>query len=278
MELPFIQSAILVLVGASAGLATSVLGIGGGIVIVPSLLAVLPLLRVPDKFTPEMALATSLAVSVVTAIMSAYSHWRLGNLKKPFAPEKLGLMVCAGAGAAFGAVSMIKAPPMVAALVIVAAQCFLCWSMLRRSRRKAQHAAVESGAGVRDFNARALGSRMYFSGVGLLTAIGAGGSLIVPYLSVKGVEHREAVGLAGWLGLLIGVSALFVYATKPVAGVAWTVGAVHLPAALLVASGSIFGVRHGAVLATRVNQDLLRKVLATFLIASSGRILFHLAT
>lgn len=277
MELPFIQSTILVLVGASAGLATSVLGIGGGIVIVPSLLAVLPLLRVPDQFTPEMALATSLAVSVVTAIMSAYSHWRLGNLKKPFAPEKLGLMGCAGAGAAFGAVSMIKAPPAMAALVIVAAQCFLCWSMLRRGRRPAQPAAAAAPTS-REFNARALGSRLYFSIVGLLTAIGAGGSLIVPYLSVKGVEHREAVGLAGWLGLLIGVSALFVYATKPVAGVAWTLGAVHLPAALLVAAGSVFGVRHGAVFATRVNQDLLRKALATFLIASSGRILIHLAT
>lgn len=277
MELPFIQSTILVLVGAGAGLATSVLGIGGGIVIVPSLLAVLPLLRVPDQFTPEMALATSLAVSVVTAIMSAYSHWRLGNLKKPFAPEKLGLMVCAGAGAAFGAVSMIKAPPALAAMVIVAAQCFLCWSMLRRGHRKAKSAPVEAGASS-DFNARAPGPRLYFSVVGLLTAIGAGGSLIVPYLSVKGVEHREAVGLAGWLGLLIGLSALVVYATKPVAGVAWTLGAVHLPAALLVAMGSVLGVRHGAVLATRVNQDLLRKVLALFLIASSGRILIHLAT
>jgi uncharacterized membrane protein YfcA len=210
--------------------------------------------------------------------MSAYSHWRLGNLKKPFASEKLGLMVCAGAGADFGAVSMIKAPPVIAALVIVAAQCFLCWSMLRRGRAKVQRATSERTGDAHGFNARALGSRMYFSVVGLLTAIGAGGSLIVPYLSVKGVEHREAVGLAGWLGLLIGVSALFVYATKPVAGVAWTLGAVHLPAALLVAGGSIFGVRHGAVLATRVNQDLLRQALATFLIASSGRILFHLAT
>lgn len=240
--------------------------------IVPSLLAVLPLMSVPANFTPAMALATSLAVSVITAIMSAHTHWKLGNLKKPFAPEKLGLMACAGVGAAVGAVSMTNAPPVFALLVIVAAQCFLCWSMLRRGRMRAEPAAAG------DFDARSLGSRAYFSMVGLLTAIGAGGSLIVPYLSVKGVEHREAVGLAGWLGLLIGVSALFVYATKPVIGVGWTLGAVHLPAALLIAGGSVLGVRQGAVLATRVNQDLLRKVLAAFLIASSGRILFHLAT
>lgn len=113
-----------------------------------------------------MTLATSLAVSVITGTMSAYTHGKLGNLNKPFAPERLGLMAGAGVGAALGAVSMTKAPPVFALLVIVAAQCFPCWSILRRGRMRAQQTAAGN------FDPRALGSRAYFSMVGRLCGMG----------------------------------------------------------------------------------------------------------
>jgi uncharacterized membrane protein YfcA len=270
MELPFWPLTLLLGVGACAGLATSTLGVGGSMLIVPALLAVLPLLHVPAAVTPSMALGTALAVSLVTALSSAYTHYRMGNLQKPWSPDKLGLMVCAGLGAVLGAQVVSSVPAGLAMLVIAGAQLFLSWAMLRPEPAEASAAAP--------FNSRAPSSRAYLGLAGFLTSIGAGGSLIVPYLSVKGVEHRHAVALAGWLGVLIGASALTIYATRATpTPIEFAIGTVHAPAALLIAAGSLLGVSKGAVLATRVNQALLRKLLAVVLILSSGRILLHLS-
>jgi len=271
MELPFGPLAILLIVGACAGFITSMLGIGGSMLIVPALLLVLPLLGVPAAAVPGVALGTALAVSLVTALSSAYTHYRLGNLQDPWSSDKLGLMLCAGAGAAAGACAVSLVKPWIAMAVIASAQVFLSCAILR-SR---PHSASSSASA---FDSRAPALRAYLGLVGFITSIGAGGSLIVPYLAFKGVEHRNAVALAGWLGVLIGLSALVFYATSSTPRpIQFAVGAVHAPAALLVAAGSLAGVRGGALLASRVNPDFLRKVLALVLIASSSRLLFQLS-
>jgi uncharacterized membrane protein YfcA len=112
-----------------------------------------------------------------------------------------------------------------------------------------------------------------FSVIGFLTSMGAGGSLIAPYLAISGLEHRKAVGLAGLLSVLIGACAFTVYASQTLsAPVNGALGAVHLPAVALICLGSFVAVHVGAAWATRVNQGLLRRILGFGLLASAVRI------
>ena len=67
---------IFVAAGCAAGFMAGLLGIGGGFVIVPVLVWVLPLTGMPTSQVPHFAIGTSLLCICVTAIFSARAHHR----------------------------------------------------------------------------------------------------------------------------------------------------------------------------------------------------------
>ncbi len=73
-------AAILAIAGSLAGLIAGLLGVGGGIVIVPVLFYLLPFADVPDELRMHVAVPTSLATIIATSIVSARSHYRRGGV------------------------------------------------------------------------------------------------------------------------------------------------------------------------------------------------------
>ena len=71
------------LLGAVAGVLAGLLGIGGGVVLVAALVALLPLSGVPAEAVMHVALATSLASIIVTASASANAHRKRGSVLWP---------------------------------------------------------------------------------------------------------------------------------------------------------------------------------------------------
>lgn len=302
--------ALLFAIGACAGTLTSTLGLGASLVVVPSLLFALPILGVPDVVTPVLALGTALTVSLFTALFTAYLHTKLGNLEQPFSTMNLTLMLCAGFGAVAGSLVASSVPASVALSVMAGAQVVMGGLLLLRRRDEGPALTPRESVGghtvSRDeeftpvlaaaFAAEApsaavavaaaaeparLGKRSMpvFSVIGFLTSMGAGGSLIAPYLAISGLEHRKAVGLAGLLSVLIGACAFTVYASQSLTEeVSGALGAVHLPAVGLICLGSFVAVHFGASWATSVNQGLLRRVLGFGLLASAVRICVVLIT
>jgi len=267
-------SLLLLLVGAGIGLLTSTIGVGASLVAVPALLLLLPLMEVPASVAPAMAVGTALAVSVCTAGFTAYTHWRLQNLQDPLSRDNLTLIAAAGCGAFIGSSFASRAPAAVAITIMVAAQAAMGYLILRGRSTLVSSEGTSPPAGEISgphLSPAALGS------FGVLTSIGAGGTLIAPYLTLKGIQHRQAVGLAAWLSVLIGGTALLVYAAaNTAAAVEGAVGAVHLRAAVLLAAGSLIAIHFGASLATQVNQILLRRLLGLALVASSARLAWTL--
>ena len=68
-----------------AGLIAGMLGLGGGVVIVPALALVFPLLGIPSGVLMHLAIGTSLAVIVPTSMSSSYAHFRRGAVHYRYA-------------------------------------------------------------------------------------------------------------------------------------------------------------------------------------------------
>ena len=269
MDLTFAVLLALLSIGACAGLLTSSLGVGGSLVVVPATLLLYQQLGLESSAIPVLALGTSLSVSMTNAVFSSWAHYRVGSLTQPFAPEKIGLMAAAGIGALIGASLVSAIPPWFAIAFIAIAQVYFGITMLRH--RKA--GTVETTVPIAEFKPTALASRAYFALTGFLTSMGAGGGLIVPYLSVRGMPHPQAVGLSAWLTALIGAAALVVFAAQPMSqSLSYSLGAVHIPSVLLISAGSLAAVRFGTFLAHRVDAVVMRTVLGSALLVSRGRL------
>jgi len=297
--------ALLFAIGACAGTLTSTLGLGASLVVVPSLLFALPILGVPEVVTPVVALGTALTVSLFTALFTAYLHTKLGNLERPFSSLNLTLMLCAGFGAVVGSLVASSISASIALSVMAGAQVVMGALLLLRRRGEvegfgpalpteatpgdtvsrdeefmpvlaaavAAHTPASVTVAAQGQSSLDRRSMPVFSVIGFLTSMGAGGSLIAPYLAISGLEHRKAVGLAGLLSVLIGACAFTVYASQTLsAPVNGALGAVHMPAVALICLGSFVAVHFGAAWATRVNQGLLRRLLGFGLLASAVRI------
>src|SRR3569623_1363153 len=84
-----------------SGVLAGLLGVGGGLIIVPALLFILPQINLATAAAPQMAVATSLASIIITSVAATYSHHRRGAVTD-IADElrRICLRRCAGARAA----------------------------------------------------------------------------------------------------------------------------------------------------------------------------------
>lgn len=268
-----LTASALVVLGGLAGLASSLLGLGGSMIVVPALLWLLPVVGIPAAEVPAVALATSLLVTLGTSSAGAWAHWRCGNLVAPFGRQNLTLMLFAAAGAMVGASVLPALPPRLSLAVMAAFQAGMAMQ-LWPSRRSALQSSIgveppcEPLAGLDRASTRA-----YFASVGCLASVGLAGSFIVPFLVHLRVPQRMAVALAGWLGIGIALAATITYAghgqSRGSPSVDGVVGLVYVPAVCLLIAGSFAVVSAGAALARRLNPRHLQRAIALALLGSS---------
>ena len=87
---------LCLLVGSVVGFLAGLFGIGGGLIIVPTLVYLLPMVGVPEPLLMSTALGTSFATIVITGFSSAQRHHKLGNIVwsavKVLAPMVMGFV------------------------------------------------------------------------------------------------------------------------------------------------------------------------------------------
>ena len=76
----FLIYLFLVVVGCIVGFTTGALGLGGGFIMVPTLIYIFQNLGISDDHVVAMAVGTSLSVIFLTSLNSAYSHSKFGNI------------------------------------------------------------------------------------------------------------------------------------------------------------------------------------------------------
>lgn len=248
-----------------AGILAGLLGVGGGIVLVPVLFWILSLTKFPPELSMHMAVATSLATIIFTSISSARAHNKRGSvdrgLLKLWAPGIVLGALSGGLAAKFIDASGLKA-------IFGTIALFVSINMASPKHLKFSNHMPKSRA--------VNGLISYLTGMfSALMGIG-GGTLSVPLLNGFSVEIRRAVGTASAFGFLIGVPAVlgFIYSGMGVPGrPPLSLGYVNLLAAAVILPFTVGFAPVGAALAHSLDTVWIKRAFALFLGITAIRML-----
>ncbi|MFV0493393.1 MAG: sulfite exporter TauE/SafE family protein [Pseudorhodobacter sp.] len=261
-------AAVAIGAGIAGGVLAGLLGVGGGIVIVPALYFAMTLAGMEPELTMKLAVGTSLATIVFTSLSSGWGHYRRGaidtDLLKLWAPSLLVGVVIGGLMGGYVSGNVLVAVFATVALVVAADM------ILRKGRSdpepKGFSKPVWAGFGV---VAGALSAMM---GIG-------GGTIGVPLLNFLGYDIRRAVGTSAAIGFLIGLPGATIYAMTGL-GVEgrppFSLGYVNLLAAAVIIPLTTTFSQLGVKLAHSIPRRALRLAFGVFLSFTSLRMFLDL--
>ncbi|WP_260260840.1 sulfite exporter TauE/SafE family protein [Vibrio intestinalis] len=255
---------LLLMLGAFVGIMAGLLGIGGGLIVVPALVFLLPKANIDPSIVMQIALATSLASIIITSGSSALNHLKLGNVDM-FVIKWLmpGVLVGGFLGANVAEWIPSHHLPKVFGVIVLLLALQMLLSINSTKVRTMPSSTITALCGA------------FIGMVSSLAGIG-GGSLSVPFLNRHGVEMRRAVGSSSVCGCVIAISGMvgFILQGYRVDNLPeYSVGYVYLPVLVAVASTSMLTTRIGAKLASTMPTVALKKVFALFLICVAGTML-----
>jgi len=254
------------LLGLIAGLLAGLFGIGGGLVIVPVLAMLFTAHGFPKDLVMLMAVASSLATIILTAVSSVWAHHRLGSVvwAKVW---RLTPTIMLGAG--LGAVVAKQISTEMLRLILVLFLCYVGTQMALQIKTKAGTSSQSTGLDA------VVG--LLIGGLSAIVGIG-GGTLTVPYLVYGRFAMKQAVAISSACGLPIAIAGTVSYALLgwqeshlPV----WSLGYVYLPAFLGISVSSIFTAPIGAKLAHRLPAVTLKRYFSILLFIMAAKLLWH---
>lgn len=257
---------VLVVTGCVAGVLAGMLGVGGGIVVVPVLFTLLGQLDIDPAVRMHVAVGTSLASIVLTSIGSARAHHRRGAVDTQLL-RAWGPFIFAGSigGVLIASLASGAALTMVFAVVALAVAAYMAFTPADfRLREKLPGGLAGAASGF------TIGGTSAMMGIG-------GGTLCVPYFNAFGFPVHRAVGTASAIGLIIALPAAigFVISGWGVAALPdASVGHVNLLGLILIAPFASLTAPLGARIAHGMKPRALKLAFAGFLCATAVRMLF----
>lgn len=247
----------LLLLGTVTGFLAGLLGVGGGMMMVPFMTIILSNRGVETGMAVKMAIATSMATILFTSMSSVRAHAKHGavrwDLLKTFAPG----IVLGGLAAGAGIFALVKGRGLAIFFAL-----FIGYSALQMLLDKKPKPGRQMPG--------PLGTGAVGAGIGLLSGlVGAGGAFMsVPFMTWCNVPIRQAVGTSAALG--------FPIALANTAGVivgGWNVppalpgafGYLYLPALAIIAVASMTMAPLGARTAHKTDVKKLKRLFAVLL-------------
>jgi uncharacterized protein len=246
----------LLLLGTVAGFLAGLLGIGGGMMMVPFISFILNARGYPPEYTVKMAVATSLATICFTSMASVRAHHRRGAVLWPVVRAMApGILVGSIAGAQLAVALPGKALSLFFAVFVAVSATQMLVARKPKPTRTLPGAAGTFGIGAL---------------IGVISSlVGAGGAFIsVPFMTWCNVKIHDAVGTSAAIG--------FPVALAGTAGYIWagqglpqmppgSFGYLYLPGLVVISAASMTLAPFGARTAHRMDIQPLRKVFAVFL-------------
>ncbi|WGE50239.1 sulfite exporter TauE/SafE family protein [Actinobacillus equuli subsp. haemolyticus] len=243
--------------GTIVGFLAGLFGIGGGLIIVPSLVYLLPMAGVTPENLMSVALGTSFSTIVITAFSSVQRHHKLGNVdiqvSKYFIPALMTSVFLAGL-----VISNLDAKLMskIFAIMVLYLAARMLFSLKKTPQIKpltTQSTIIAGGV------------------IGMLSSMAgiAGGAFIVPFLNSRGFEMKRAIGTSSFCGAFLGLSGTisFIVSGWNVEMPDYSLGYVYLPALFGITLTSYFTSKLGANAANVLPVAILKKAFAVMLVA-----------
>ncbi|MCT8160215.1 sulfite exporter TauE/SafE family protein [Pseudoruegeria sp. SHC-113] len=249
--------ALLLAIGAFAGVLSGLLGVGGGIVLVPAFFYAFSVLGYGSDQLMQVCLATSLATIIVTSLRSVASHNKKGavdwEILKTWAP---GIVI----GAIIGvlAASSLRSVVLQGIFGVLGMVIGLYMGFGKSDWRLGE--AMPTGLR-RAILSPVLGFLSVLMGIG-------GGSFGVPLMSLYNVAIHRAVATAAGFGVIIAVPSVAGFLLVPIApenAPPFTIGAVNLPTFGVIIAMTLITTPYGVKLAHAMDPKPLKRVFAVFL-------------
>jgi uncharacterized membrane protein YfcA len=259
--------ALYLTVGAIAGVLAGLLGIGGGLVIVPLLVFCMELQNLPQELIMHLALGTSMASIMFTSVSSFMAHHRRGAVEWQVVRRIVGGILV---GTFVGAWIAAQMSTGVLKVFFVVFLFFVGYQMLSGKKPKAS---------------RQLPGMVGMSGAGgvigivsSLVGIG-GGTLSVPFMIWHNIPIHRAIGTSAAIGFPIAVSGTLGYIVNGWGAEnlpPWSLGYVSVVALVSIAVMSVLTAPLGVRLAHSLPVDKLKRVFAFILFIVGTKMLISL--
>ncbi len=255
---------VLAVAAAGAGFMAGLLGVGGGIVMVPALYYAFTVLDFDIVTRMHLSVGTSLAIIIPTSIISTMTHKEYDAVDFKMV-RSFGVFILAGViGGTFLAVNL-KTPALVLFFSIFALMVGLFFIFLRE---KLVDNPKQISAFVKNISGVIIGFISIPLGIG-------GGSLMVPFMRTFGYDIRKSIGTAAAVGFLIAVTGTITMITggKIIDNVRtpYSVGYINLLGFAVFVPVTMVMARIGAKVVHKIDKKLLSKIFGIFLILVSIR-------
>lgn len=259
--------ALYIAVGAIGGVLAGLLGIGGGLVIVPMLVFCFELQNLPANLIMHLALGTSMASIMFTSVSSFMAHHKRGAVHWDVVKRIVfGILV----GTYLGSCVAARMSSGVLKIFFVIFLFFVAWQMLSGKKPKASR-QLPGTVGM-------FGAGNVIGVVSSLVGIG-GGTLSVPFMVWHNIPIHQAIGTSAAIGFPIAVSGTIGYimngwnaAELP----PYSLGFVSLSALVSIAIMSVLTAPLGVKLAHSLPVEKLKRVFAIILILVGTKMLFSI--
>ena len=256
--------AVLAISAAVAGFMAGLLGVGGGIIMVPALYYAFTVLDFELATRMHLAVGTSLAIIIPTSIISTKTHMEYDAVDFKMV-KSFGIFILLGVIAGTFLAVNLKTPTLVLFFSIFAFMVGLFFIFLREK-------LVENPKTISDIVKNISGIVIGFISIPL--GIG-GGSLMVPFMRTFGYDIRKSIGTAAAVGFLIAISGTItmIIGGKIINNIntPFSVGYINLLGFAVFVPVTMIMARLGAKAVYKINKKLLSKIFGTFLLIVSVR-------
>ena len=259
---------VLAIAASVAGFMAGLLGVGGGIIIVPALYYAFTVLDFDIVTRMHLSVGTSLAIIIPTSIISTKTHMEYDAVDFKMV-KSFGLFILIGVILGTFLAVNLKTPALVLFFSIFAFMVGLFFIFLRQK-------IVEKPKKISEIVKNISGIVIGFISVPL--GIG-GGSLMVPFMRNCGYDIRKSIGTAAAIGFLIAVSGTItlIISGKIINNITspYSYGYFNFLGFIVFVPVTMVMARIGAKAVYKIDKKLLSKIFGTFLIIVSVRSFFE---
>ena len=259
---------VLSIAASVAGFMAGLLGVGGGIIIVPALYYAFTVLDFDIATRMHLSVGTSLAIIIPTSIISTKTHMEYDAVDFKLI-KSFGIFILLGVIAGTFLAVNLKTPAFILFFSIMAFIVGLFFIFFREKLLKNPKMISDSAKNI---------SGIVIGFISVLLGIG-GGSLMVPFMRTFGYDIRRSIGTAAGVGFLIAVFGTITMITggKILDNIStpYSVGYVNLIGFLVFVPVTMIMARVGAKAVYKIDKNILSKIFGIFLIIVSIRSFFE---